>query len=343
VLQVQADGRVIAVAIDLVDSSAASQSVEPPNDAVEMAWSGRTFPDLGKKLLSLRPLATQRVHPEDGVLALVRDPSGVGLRVSYSRLVQEAFRDKWWKSSAIFDRDGNQTGSGTPRGPDQFSMMEANFSLFWGLAIQLYEATLVSDGTPFDRFARGDQDALTANQKRGLELFLGGRTGCATCHGGAEFSEATVDNAGSENAFASIGVDPRSEDAGRSGAGRFKTPQLRNVELTGPYFHNGKYATLRQVVDFYDRGGDVPNDTIEPLGLDGPEKAALVDFMIALTDERVRFQRAPFDHPSLNPVNRAPVPAVGFRGTSAPLPTFLGLSPFDPGAALGPGAFEARK
>ena len=77
---------------------------------------------------------------------------------------------------------------------------------------------------------------------------------------------------------------------------KFKTPQLRNVELTGPYFHNGKYATLRQVVDFYDRGGDVPNHSIEPLGLTEPEKNALVDFLIALTDERVRFQRAPFDH-----------------------------------------------
>jgi len=328
VLQALADGRVLAIAIDLIDSSAASQSVEPPNDGVEMAWSGRTFADIGKKLLALRPLATQQIHPQDGALGLLRDPSGMGLRVTYSRLVQEAFREEWWRSNAICDRDGNQIGNGIPRGLDEFSLMESNFSLFWGLAIQLYEATLVSSNSPFDRFARGNPGALTANQQRGLELFLGGRTHCATCHGGSELSHATVNNAGKEFAFASIGVDLSTEDGGRNGL--FKTPQLRNVELTGPYFHNGKYATLRQVVDFYDRGGDVHNNSIEPLGLDESEKNALVDFMIALTDQRVRFQRSPFDHPSLNPVNRAPLPAVGARGTIAPLPTFLGLSPFNP-------------
>jgi cytochrome c peroxidase len=330
VLLALSDGRILAVPVDLTNSSAASQAVEPANDGVEMAWSGRGFSDLGKKLLSLRPLATQRVHAQDGVLGAFRDPAGIGLRVSYARLVQEAFRDRWWRSSAILDRAGNQVGTGVPRGLDEFSLMEANFSLFWGLAIQLYEATLVASDTPFDRFARGDLGALTASQQRGLELFLGGRTGCASCHGGSEFSDATVAQAGSEEAFTFIGVDPRSEDQGR--AGMFKTPQLRNVELTGPYFHNGKYLTLRQVVDFYDRGGDVANDTIEPLGLDESEKDALVDFLIALTDPRVRFQRAPFDHPSLNPVNRAPIPEVGAGGTSTPLPTFLGISPYNPGA-----------
>lgn len=329
VLQALPGGLLAAVPVDLLDSSTASQAVEPPNDGVEMAWSGRTFPDLGKKLLALRPLATQQVHPEDSALGLLRDPSGTGLRVTYARLVQEAFREEWWRSTAICDRDGNQLGNGTPRGLEQFSLMESNFSLFWGLALQLYEATLVSSNSPFDRFARGNPGALTANQQLGLELFLGGRGQCATCHGGSEFSHATVNNAGKEFGFANLGVDPGAEDGGRNG--QFKTPQLRNVELTGPYFHNGKYATLRQVVDFYDRGGDVPNTTLEPLELAESEKNALVDFLIALTDPRVRFQRAPFDHPSLDPVNRAPLPAVGARGTSAPLPTFLGLSPFHPG------------
>jgi cytochrome c peroxidase len=102
--------------------------------------------------------------------------------------------------------------------------------------------------------------------------------------------------------------------------GAFKVPTLRNVELTGPYFHNGGQATLEQVVDFYNRGGDArgsfaqdttgfgPNATnrapaIQPLNLSSEDKAALVAFLKALTDERVRWERAPFDHPSLQVPN----------------------------------------
>jgi cytochrome c peroxidase len=98
--------------------------------------------------------------------------------------------------------------------------------------------------------------------------------------------------------------------------GSFKVPTLRNVELTGPYFHNGGQSTLEQVVDFYNRGGDAagldsvnttgfaPNPTnrapaILPLNLSPTDKANLVAFLKALTDERVRWEKAPFDHPSL--------------------------------------------
>src|SRR5947209_2900302 len=98
--------------------------------------------------------------------------------------------------------------------------------------------------------------------------------------------------------------------------GSFKVPTLRNVELTGPYFHNGGVATLEQLVDFYNRGGDArgtpasnttgfgPNATnrapaIQPLGLSATDKANLIAFLKALTDERVRWEMAPFDHPSL--------------------------------------------
>jgi hypothetical protein len=98
--------------------------------------------------------------------------------------------------------------------------------------------------------------------------------------------------------------------------GAFKTPGLRNVELTAPYMHNGGQGTLMQVVDFYNRGGDRTGtaakdstgfgangsnlDTdIASLGLTAGEKADLVAFLLALTDERVRYRGAPFDHPQL--------------------------------------------
>jgi cytochrome c peroxidase len=149
--------------------------------------------------------------------------------------------------------------------------------------------------------------------------------------------------------------------------GSFKVPTLRNVELTGPYFHNGGQATLEQVVDFYNRGGDGagtdsfntsgfgsnPSNrapAILPLGLSSDDKASLVAFLKALTDDRVRWEKAPFDHPSLSVPNGHPfsetsvlrngstayamdsvmtIPAVGAGGRAAAgLPA---IGPFDAG------------
>ncbi|HJZ99776.1 MAG TPA: hypothetical protein VKE70_24880, partial [Candidatus Solibacter sp.] len=85
--------------------------------------------------------------------------------------------------------------------------------------------------------------------------------------------------------------------------GSFKTPGLRNVDLTGPYMHNGGEATLEDVIDFYNRGGNFFNDEKHPditqLGLTAKEKAQLVVFLKTLTDDRVRYERAPFDHPQI--------------------------------------------
>ncbi len=123
-------------------------------------------------------------------------------------------------------------------------------------------------------------------------------------------------------------------------AGTFKVPGLRNVELNGPYFHNGGKATLAQVVDFYDNAGDFANATkapaIVPLMLDGDKRKSLVAFLLALTDDRVRLQQAPFDHPQLlvpngdSPAgtdNTVEIPAVGAGGSLTPLPRFLDLNP----------------
>jgi hypothetical protein len=156
-----------------------------------------------------------------------------------------------------------------------------------------------------------------------------------------------------------------------SRSGNFKVPQLRNVELTGPYFHNGGVLTLRQVVDFYARGGDFPITNAadrDPLILDlhrnfdalftEADEVALVDFLLALTDERVKFQRAPFDHPELivpldgaapdNQRGRAAlltdarfrrIPPVGAAGSTTPLVGFLGVSSVEGDA--GPDHFDA--
>jgi hypothetical protein len=126
--------------------------------------------------------------------------------------------------------------------------------------------------------------------------------------------------------------------------GAFKTPTIRNVEFTGPYFHNGGQATLEQLMDFYSRGGDFPGANVgrnlRRLDLSAEEHAALVAFMKATTDDRVRYERAPFDHPELCisighvpegaderfPLSAADkwaaIPAVGRRGNTRPLQTF---------------------
>jgi cytochrome c peroxidase len=148
---------------------------------------------------------------------------------------------------------------------------------------------------------------------------------------------------GAGAAFNNIGVRPIAEDTGlvasaaasagtTPGNGKFKTPDLRNVELTGPYFHNGGSATLRQVMDFYERGGNFPVvgiTAIVPLTLTPADKDALVDFLLALTDERVRAERAPFDHPSIDLPNGMALRAVGLSGGPA-ISRFLGLNPFVP-------------
>src|SRR5262249_39582076 len=158
------------------------------------------------------------------------------------------------------------------------------------------------------------------------------------CHGQAELTMASVSQASGDplKGFFNTGVRPIADDAGDilQGNGMFKTPELRNVELNGPYFHNGDKGTLRQVVDFYDRGGDfrtaLTNGQIRPLGPGESDKNALVAFMLALTDDRVRFEKAPFDHPSLDVPNDPNLPAVGAGGRPTPLGTFLGMSPFQP-------------
>lgn len=365
VLEVQADGSVIPVAINLPNSSLASQAVGPPLSGFESSCSGRLFTHLGEKLLRVRPLESQIVDPLDSVLARERSGTGKGLRSTYAHYVRQAFQPRYWSAGD--------------------AQMKANFSLYWGLAIQLYESTLISDQTRFDSFMEGNSGALTAREKNGLAVFTG-KGKCANCHNGPELTAAAThlqaeaqeeglvermlmgdgNPALYDNGFYNIGVRPSSEDlgvgrtdpfgnplsftrqvkdiaAGRNAPdpiqadpatfevnagvpvdpaerdavdGSFKTPGLRNVELTGPYFHNGGQATLEQVVEFYDRGGDrrgpdgadstgfgANGSNLDPdigsLGLTAQEKADLVAFLKTLTDERVRWERAPFDHPQL--------------------------------------------
>jgi cytochrome c peroxidase len=152
-------------------------------------------------------------------------------------------------------------------------------------AIASFERTVVSTPAPFDRWRQGDEHAVDDSAKRGFALFQG-KARCALCHQGFNFTD---------NGFHNIGVRTLGDtpDEGRFAhrrakvlKGAFKTPTLRDVELTAPYMHNGMYRTLDEVVEHYDRGGDVRDNlspNIQPLGLSAQDKRDLVAFMKSLT------------------------------------------------------------
>ncbi len=517
------------IQIKIANASLASQAVGPALNSTEMSAAGRTFQDLGRKLLLKKPLGLQKVSATDSVLGPVAATgTALGLSTTYTALIQQAFQPKWWNTKKTVTVGGKS-----------YTMMEANFSLFWGVAIMLYEATLVSDDSPMDRYlssrvfslaadgtllATSDPSLLDPLIQRltaegipvtresllnGLALFelpvapppsfpvptgangapLAG-VGCIACHVGAETTSASIrnltgpgvepgdvvfKNAGFDlrmermfklqnwaptgpltpvpqgtdsilldastysvwvldingslvspalpipvvtydSGWYNLGVRPTTDDIGLGGldpsglplswteylqktisnpsvikvpggglasscvppsaplgtpfatevlnpltglpilaggllkteatdvAGTFKTLALRNVELTGPYFHNGGKLTLNQVLEFYDHGGDFENPTksplLVPLMLSADQTTSLVSFLVSLTDDRVRLQKAPFDHPQIFVPNGAPdtapatdtlveVPAVGAAG-SAPLGRFLEVSPFAP-------------
>ena len=154
-------------------------------------------------------------------------------------------------------------------------------------AIAAFERTAVDLDSPFDRWARGDEKAMTDAQKRGFEVFTGkGR--CATCHSGPNFADKRYHNIALEDGDegrSAVSKDPKEK-------GAFRTPTLRNVALTGPYMHNGSLKTLRQVIDHYEKTSNEkdkhPLMSIFnlPFKLDDAEKADLEAFLHALTGDK---------------------------------------------------------
>jgi cytochrome c peroxidase len=334
--------------VRLPHSALASQAVAPPVNAVEMSYEGRTWADLARKLLPAHPLDGQAVAIDDSVLGPYVDACCRGLApgLTYSTLLQAAFQPAYAEAA------------------------EVNFPLLFGLALQAYQTTLVADDSRFDRFLEGQRDALAQREKSGFLVFQtkafcqfchsGPEMTTATftftaSHGSVD--EVLSGGVGktqvlfADTGFFRTGVRPAEEDPGlggfddfgvpvslaaRSGAaplgilGAFKIPGLRNVELTGPYFHNGGQATLEQVVEFYRRGGDFPDSPglashIAPTPMSAADRADLVTFLKSMTDDRVRFERAPFDHPELcvpEGDRWVGVPAVGRGGNAVPLQTF---------------------
>lgn len=479
------DNSVSKQRLHLINASLASLATAPPLNSTEMSCGKRTLADIGRKLLPRPPLENQQVHWQDSVLGplSLSKPNALqnGLNTNYESLIKKAFNHKYWSYPAR--GEFGSPGQGQP-----YSQIEANFGLFFGLAIQLYQSTLISDQAPFDISRRDEQHQpidLSPAALRGLEQFRSNL--CSHCHLGPNFTAAAVTaNAAiaqshpeafgdantristttnvvsripvfargnavtvfTDTGFASTGVGPESADLGlgdkdifgnplsyslqylhylagdearvkdqdvrqvracdfqepfavhfnppykASGlftlndgiqpqpqntencyqpadknaflptvaAARaelanpdslkmraelkasFKIPTLRNVELTGPYMHNGSMATLDQVVEFYSRGGNFENDAKEitlvfplpRLKFSEQNRQDLIAFLKTLTDDRVRYQKAPFDHPELKiPHGHSAdetqisaqddwlhIPAVGADGAQEPLQPF---------------------
>ena len=333
-------GKPVAEPVRITSASLASQAVGPALSSAEMSYEGRSWQLMGRKMLSLRPLALQRIAMDDSVLGAYAISNGTGLQAAtYRTLVQAAFTTAYWDSDQLVDGFGTPLGrSGTLSDASAFTVAEYNFGLFWGLAIQAYESTLVADDSRVDQFFDGNTAALTALEQQGLRLFQGRGAQCTNCHSGAETTQASFTGAGqngggggrggrgADRGYFRTGVRPIGDDVGLGGLdtfgnplsravglngtafanvqGLFKTPGLRNVEFTGPFQHNGGQSTLEQVIDFYSRGGDFPDGGnlgpgIQNRNFSAADRAALVAFLKALSDDRVRYEKAPFDHPEL--------------------------------------------
>ena len=223
------------------------------------------------------------MDPSDSVLGSYANAGGTGLKsgVTYSSLVQTAFNPKYWSSNRLVDVNSTDLNKiGTPQNTSEYSQMEYNFAMFWGMAIQAYESTLVASNSRYDQFAEGTRTALTPLEVQGMSVF-NGKGACQKCHSGAEFTSATYTalnqlgplqqiGAGiTDTGFFRTGVRPIAEDGGIAGSdgftnplsiavqqvpgkaavkGAFKVPSIRNSEFTGPYFHNGGKSTLERDV-----------------------------------------------------------------------------------------------
>ena len=157
-------------------------------------------------------------------------------------------------------------------------------------ALAQFQRTMISDNSKYDRVLNNEPGVfLTDSEFRGLDIFFTEHGDCFHCHGGILFTDNLVHNNG-------LDVHPAPGYGAVTGnpgdIGKFKTPTLRNIALTGPYMHDGRYETLEEVIDFYS-GGVNFSENIDPLmkfvhqggiNLTDQEKQDLIAFLHTLTD-----------------------------------------------------------
>jgi cytochrome c peroxidase len=268
-----------------ISAALEQQSVGPPANPKEMACSDQSWAKIEAKLAEVTPLAKAKAGfiPQD-----MKDFAA--MHTTYPKMFAQAFGS----SAKVSASD-----------PDDVINSQR-----FAFAIATHERRLTSDQTPFDRWVAGDDSALTAQQLRGYEAFMGvGR--CQFCHPPPLFTDS---------AFHNIGFHKPSWDPGRSAItmqssdlGKFKTPTLRNVGLREPYglLHEGDGPghDLNSILQLYKQGGQLNDPDIRPLidpglvavPLTTADIADIIEFLRnGLTDPRVQAETAPFDRPHLS-------------------------------------------
>lgn len=382
----------------LVNASLASQAVGPIESPFEMSCAGRDAADIGEKLMDKTPLYFQEIHRRDHLLKGALGYDGK-IAYTYRELIQMTFLPEWWDTTDLVSLNGRQ-----------YEMIEANFPIFFGLAVMAYERKLVSNMSKFDRVHRSEGDVFTSEEEAGQDVFLN-KGKCVNCHSTAAFTKAStlhlIDENEEEglvermlmgdqdrgpalydNGWYNTSITRTNDDLSRGFEffddplsftlqyiemlrgknvpdpfeidecqfeirfdgtvfpgeletiqckhddsstlkpslplmdgdaqdlaiqnmrtavnGAQKTASLRNLSVTGPFFHNGGSLTLQQVIDFYDRGGnffktnesDVDPD-INRLELSDEEKANLEAFLRTLMDPNVLDEARQFSRPQL--------------------------------------------
>ena len=257
-------------------------------------------------------------------------------------IVNSAYYGKlfWAGSSKSLESQAKSAAGGAVAGNGEADMMEARLAFIpeyrerfadvfgdqwprlsnaWR-AIASFERTIFQDDTPFDAYLRGDDKALHAAQKRGLELFTG-KAGCMECHNGPLLSDEKYYNTGvpaldlwnddalaqitfryelyakgsTEDMYRSTKDDPgfyfRTKE--KADKGKFRVPSLRYTKYTEPYMHNGMLPTLKSVVQFYNAGGGInefsanKSKLIKPLGLSDKEIDDIVSFLESLSGDEL--------------------------------------------------------
>ena len=272
------------------------------------------------------------------LIALEGENEQAGTRLQYAHFIKRLYQDDYEK---VFGPLPNLTDinrfppNGKP-GDAQFDNMSefdkiAVNTVFAniGKAIETYERLLISRNAPFDQYVAGDVNAIGIEAKRGLKIFIG-KGVCILCHDNSNFTDNDFHNLGVpqgglpedtgrydgikqllDNPFNGGGIysdDPEVPqrildflEPTQQHKGQFKTPTLRNVELTAPYFHTGDFPTLESIIEFNNAGG-VPSGfvgmregTLEPLNLSEQEAKDVVEFLLTLTGE------SPLEHLSIKP------------------------------------------
>ena len=182
--------------------------------------------------------------------------------------------------ATVFADSGSEVGK---KDTDQFVTLD-NITK----AIACFERTLITGNSRVDRFRNDEYDALSKEARQGLWIFES-RGGCWKCHNGANLADEEFHNTG-------VGYGKENRDPGRAKATgnaehnfQFKTPTLREIEHTAPYMHDGSVKTLKEVVEFYNKGGAPDDPTLDkemkPLNLTEEEVGFLVEFLKAMSSE----------------------------------------------------------